>query len=288
MKCVVVIPVYRTVPKQSEAASFMQCLQVLASYDIYVLTYRELDLSRYRQMSDACGKSFYVMYFARDYFASVQSYNRLMLEKSFYQSFSSYQYMLIYQLDAWLFNDELEMWCDKGYDYIGAPIFGIAGRDCKGNILYTREMTGVGNGGFSLRRIQFCLQMLNRPGWVPLVKPVYLWKSARWKYGKSGNKVVAYLKILGEFLLKLGGYRNTLDYYVASFKLNEDMFFSLCATHIWLHPKVNIPTPNEAMLFSFEVNPSLLYSQTQRLPFGCHAFEKYEFDSFGSRYIQLH
>lgn len=31
-KCVVVIPVYRDIPKPSEAASFMQCLHVLGKH----------------------------------------------------------------------------------------------------------------------------------------------------------------------------------------------------------------------------------------------------------------
>ena len=29
--------------------------------------------------------------------------------------------MLIYQLDAYVFKDELLNWANKGYDYIGAP-----------------------------------------------------------------------------------------------------------------------------------------------------------------------
>ena len=160
-KCVVVIPVYRDIPEPSEAASFMQCLHVLANYDIYVLTYEELDLSCYCQMSEICNKQFQIKYFARDYFGSVQAYNRLMLERALYKSFIPYKYMLIYQLDAWVFRDELEMWCDRGYDYVGAPVFGIMGKDDYGNVIYTRKMTGIGNGGFSLRRIQYCLQMLN-------------------------------------------------------------------------------------------------------------------------------
>ena len=63
--------------------------------------------------------------------------------------------------------------------------------------------------------------------------------------------------------------------------------FSLYANDVWLHPNVNLPLPDEDILFSFEVNPSFLYAKVQRLPFGCHAFEKFEFDSFWSQYISL-
>ncbi|WP_373255073.1 DUF5672 family protein [Phocaeicola vulgatus] len=99
--------------------------------------------------------------------------------------------------------------------------------------------------------------------------------------------IINILKIISEFILKLCGFRNSLKYYATSFNLNEDMFFSLYANDVWLHPNVNLPLPDEAILFSFEVNPSFLYAKVQRLPFGCHAFEKFEFDSFWSQYISL-
>lgn len=36
---------------------------------------------------------------------------------------------MIYQLDAWVFNDELSSWCSLGYDYIGAPFFPYRGKN---------------------------------------------------------------------------------------------------------------------------------------------------------------
>lgn len=259
-------------------------MKILANYDIYVLTYKELNLSRYRQIAESLGKPFLTIFYDSSYFVSVQAYNRLLFEKSFYKSFLQFKFILIYQLDAWVFRDELSMWCDKGYDYIGAPLFDVAGHDSKGNPFYTNEMAGVGNGGFSLRRTVFCYKMLDRFRFLPLIKPVPLWKTAVWKYRKSKKR---YVKAVCETLLKSFGYRNTINYYAKNFKLNEDMFFSLYVGQIWFHPKVNLPSTDEAMRFSFEVNPSLLYARTLRLPFGCHAFEKFEYNSFWREYIKF-
>lgn len=37
-------------------------------------------------------------------------------------------------------------------------------------------MLGVGNGGFSLRRIQYCIKLLERWKRLPYLTPDYLWK----------------------------------------------------------------------------------------------------------------
>jgi hypothetical protein len=43
------------------------------------------------------------------------------LSEEFYQAFTDFEFMLIYQLDAFVFRDELADWCRSGYEYIGAP-----------------------------------------------------------------------------------------------------------------------------------------------------------------------
>lgn len=58
---------------------------------------------------------------ADEHFVSVDSYNEMMLSPDFYRRFQVYDFMLIYQLDAFVFRDELDEWVAKDYDYIGAP-----------------------------------------------------------------------------------------------------------------------------------------------------------------------
>lgn len=166
MVCVVV-PVYKAKPTLSEMASFRQCLTVLRNYDICVITYKGLDLPVYDELSLETRKEYKLRFFAKDYFASVAGYNSLCLSVSFYERFLDYKYMMIYQLDAWVFRDELSYWCSLGYDYIGAPWFF---RDKK-DIEYTKKMEGIGNGGFSLRKISHCLKVLNFPSLLPFCSP---------------------------------------------------------------------------------------------------------------------
>ena len=153
-KVCVVIPIYKKKPTDLEMASFRQVLKVLSRYDIIVYTYCGLDLSVYSNLALACNKNFIVEYFDKSYFSSVKGYNRLCLTIDFYKRVSAYKYMLIYQLDAWVFCDELEFWCNKGYDYVGAPWFTNWGTHEEGEALWC-----VGNGGFSLRNISFFIKM---------------------------------------------------------------------------------------------------------------------------------
>jgi len=88
------------------------------------------------------------------YFSSVPAYNRLCFSSAFYRAFSEYEYMLVCQLDAWIFADRLSEWVARGYDYIGAPwcIFCRNRQACDAN--NRNECVGaVGNGGLSLRRV---------------------------------------------------------------------------------------------------------------------------------------
>lgn len=44
--------------------------------------------------------------------------------------------------------------------------------------------------------------------------------------------------------------------------------------------------PKEALEFAFERFPSEMYKITGKLPFGCHAWEKYEYESFWKKFIK--
>ena len=114
---VVVIPVYKTTLTKYEEMSLNQCVKVLADYSLVVVKPVSLDinelLSRYSLLK--------VENFSDDCFSDLRAYNKLVLKEDFYQRFANYQYMLIFQLDAYVFRDELLDWARQGYDYIGAP-----------------------------------------------------------------------------------------------------------------------------------------------------------------------
>lgn len=268
MTCAVVIPVYKAKPTVVEMASFKQCLTVLKNYDIYIITFKGLDLSVYSEISLSVQKKYKLHFFTEDYFTSVVGYNRLCLSISFYERFLDYEYMMIYQLDAWVFNDELSSWCSLGYDYIGAPFFSLSRKERK----YTKRVEGVGNGGFSLRKISYCLRVLHFPPFLPFITPKML-------FLKDFS-----LKEWVQYPFKLLGVRNNLNYFRR--KINEDVIFSLLAQRSWI--SCQLPPFDVALKFAFEINPSYLYKiNDEKLPFGCHAFEKYEYDTFGQKHIRI-
>lgn len=142
----ITIPAYKAKLTPLEEISLMQVRRVL---------------SRYPQIFFAPEKFSYsgdTITFERHFFDSIQSYCRLMMSPRFYEAFKDFDYILIYQLDAFVFYDALEDFCRLGYDYIGAPWSFIAWHDTK------PPTPRVGNGGFSLRKVQACRNLVNEFG----------------------------------------------------------------------------------------------------------------------------
>ena len=77
--------------------------------------------------------------------------------------------MLIHQTDCFVFKNELNEWCNKGYDYIGPPwihkewMEGFA-RNLKMPFL-KNYLSVVGNGGFSLRKVRK-FYLFSKINWV--------------------------------------------------------------------------------------------------------------------------
>lgn len=279
--CAVVVPVYQP-PSALEAVAFRQCLRVLGGrWPIYLVSHQDADLAAYRTMAREAGIELHYRYFAAHYFASVAGYNRLMLSPAFYEQFAEYEYILIHQTDALVWRDELAEWCRRGYDYVGAPIHF---RQSDGSM--SPKVWGVGNGGLSLRRTQYCLNLLQRGlhGWQkhrPFMRMSGLTRRCDMKWH-------SYLGLL----LRRLGQKNTLAYFLRK-QINEDVLFSVYAAHSWLRPR--IPDEATARQFAIEAFPSKYFphpmaseaapteqatTEKARLPFGCHAYDKNEFENY--------
>lgn len=232
----VIVPVYRIKLNEFEKISLEQNNRVLHAYPRVFIKPQSLDISELLKEFP----EFSVESFDDTYFTSIQSYNRLMMSPELYQRFSDTEYMLLCQLDAYIFRDELAEWCQKGYDYIGAPWVipfsyrlpfirqyrnwirkpGIEIRDNK-----------VGNGGLSLRKISSHL--------------------------KATEKLQ---DIVRHYLSQTAGYL-----------YNEDVFFSLEVNRHGMD--FQYPTLQEALRFSFDRYSSLCYRKNHKeLPFGCHGW----------------
>ena len=260
------IPIYNPYPSKSELYSFQQCYKVLSRYDKYVITFKGLDLREYQS---SIQEAIECKFFNKDYFASISGYNTLLKEYVFYNTFKDYADILIYQLDAWVFKDTLMEWCKKGYDYIGAPWFSNYGSYEDGEHLWM-----VGNGGLSLRKIKKFLQVTNPQTHYKSICEIFETEY----YG---------LKTLLACLSKCLGKRNTIAYYRDFYKCQyEDAYFTVILSR-FKNLKMTFPTAEEAAYFSFEKSPKYLYELTNHiLPFGCHAWEKYD-KEFWSDKIKL-
>src|SRR5215510_1480529 len=105
--------------------------------------------------------------FPNKFFGSLVAHTRLMLSRKFYQTFKEYKYILLYHLDALVFSDQLMQWCATDLDYIGAPWL-----NCR-DTPYVK-VSKVGNGGFSLRKIESFLRVINSRTYA--VQPTEYWK----------------------------------------------------------------------------------------------------------------
>lgn len=261
--CIILVPVYKDVLSQDEAASLRQLENVLGHWDIRFVCPESLDMSAYDAITKAPLEK---ERFNESFFDGIAGYNRLMRDNAFYRRFEEYEYMLIYQLDAWVFKDELQYWCNQGYDYIGAPWFSRFGTHEEGHKIWR-----CGNGGFSLRKIDTFIHCTS------LDIPVYsLWGIISHANRHILRNIIRYIR-----------YPNNMDWFINHLANTwEDAFFCCDLSETSLALKC--PKPEVAARFSFESSPSYLFSLTRgKLPFGCHAWRKMQFEDFWSMYIKL-
>lgn len=156
MSVVITIPIYRDFLSTTEKISLRQVKRILGNYPCVFVAPESLVFD-YEGLEDGIA----VERFPDHYFTSITSYSQLLLNETYYARFAAYDYLLIYQLDAFVFADRLQEFCDLGYDYIGAPI-------APSNPIWHAIGARVGNGGLSLRKISAARQALKR--WEQLPK----------------------------------------------------------------------------------------------------------------------
>lgn len=146
--CCIVVPIHTMQMDTYQYASIVQTAKKLHNFDMYIAYPNGLDVSSLEKLT------FKRMPFDQKWFASYGAYNRLCMSKCFYAAFTQYDYMLIAQTDTWIFKDELQHWCNCGYDYIGAPLCHYCKNIHHCNYVEDPIDVIVGNGGLSLRRIK--------------------------------------------------------------------------------------------------------------------------------------
>ena len=190
----------------------------------------------------------------------VGSTSKLMMSEAFYSRFIEFDYILVTQLDTYIFRDELLYWCQKGYDYIGAPWIpsiyhrlpvskltaSIKAKYCEiFNIPNSHDIHyNVGNGGLSLRKVSSHLRAVTD---LP--------------------DVINYF---------INHKRNSM--------FHEDVFFSLEVNKHGSNFKY--PDFKEALNFSFDIHPKICFKMNgEKLPFGCHGWHKIRMQKFWKQII---
>ncbi|MBQ7206519.1 MAG: hypothetical protein IJS01_01845 [Lentisphaeria bacterium] len=253
-KAAVTIPVYRREPEKSEKESLAQCVRVLGGkHPLILFAPGSLAIGPYLEIAPEAR----VERFGDGSFTSINGYSSLLLSRDFYARFSSFEHILIYQLDAWVFRDELDLWCEKKYDYIGAPFY--LGKDVI-----------IGNGGFSLRRVEAMKRVLTAPGGrmfsCGLLRRFF---GTHWRNGD-------YLRAFGQ-LLRFAGIGNSREAFLERMcrdGSNEDMVFSYLNSR-FVRNGLLMPDAQEAAHFALDAACEEFFERGGcRPPFGIHGWTK--------------
>jgi hypothetical protein len=258
---VILIIVHKPDLTDLEIRSLQQCFKVLGEFPIKLIAPEKLDITSYELAQPGIEVDFINPKWQSTY----AMFNRLKIEPLLYKRYRRYDYILFYELDAWVFKNELIHWCSQGYDYIGAPWFEgwqHASEDA--------PFLGIGNGGFSLRNIKAHLRVLDTFSYVTpfnvMVRDFLDQPSIRTLARISKDLTI----------------RNNTFHLFNNFAMNEDLFWGriVASKFKWF----KIPDLKTALRFSIEVNPHLYIKSKDDLPFGCHSWSKFN-QEFWNQFI---
>lgn len=195
---VIVVPFYREEMTMAERVSLNQLYRVLGRYPIVFVIPERLRESIFLQDKN-------VETFPDTCLSSRREYSKMLLNPQFYQRFRQYEYMLIYQLDAFVFKDRLLDFCSLSYDYIGAPM----------RPLWLESVRiKVGNGGFSLRKISSCIKVTS------IREQIYVNTNRRKLFEEAEDKFFGYC-----------GYNKKIPFCVPSIKIAADFAVEYDVAH---------------------------------------------------------
>lgn len=229
MNTAILIPIYKSKVNLFEDLSLNQVLKILDEYSIIFVCPNNLDTSYYHNKI----KNGTFERFDDSFFIGLEGYNKLMLSLDFYKRFINFQYILILQLDVFVFRNAIEYWSNQGFVYIGSPMPKIIIEGIKHkyfldfNLTIPEPFEPLFNGGFSLRHVNSFIEIIN-----------------------ENNE--------------------TIDQLIEK-KWFEDTVFSIL--FLQKKTKYKLPNTKIALKFAFETYPEKSYISTNfELPMGAHAW----------------
>lgn len=259
----VVIPIYTLKLSDVDWLALRQCFKVLGHYDIAIIKPKSLDLSQFPDLIGG-NPQYRVEAFDDSYFAGREGYNRLMLSTDLYRRFLDSRYIFIHQSDVYVFRDELEQWCQRGYDYIGAPWLPAEG--------------DVSGWNLPRRAIYMLRQLMGKR--KSSCHPINL----KYRVGNGGCSL-RHTRHLHDASVKLADALARAAADSSTSENFEDVVWSVRVNE--LSPgTLRIAPYQEAALFSIESHPSMAMRITGgQLPMATHAFARRRNRTFWKQYI---
>jgi hypothetical protein len=200
---------------------------------------------------------------------SNKSYNKFLISKEYYINFKNYNYLLLYQLDTWVFSLQLENILLNEFDFIGAPILSEDRH-------FPIEIIDGCNGGVSIRKVDTFIKILDRE-YIFSLYDLY-------SHIGFGNKINQPFKRLLKILFSRFIFF-TKPNVLWPFHLNEDLFWTVIIPNKFSDFKIS--DFKTSMHFCFDQEPQFLYNlNNNELPLFAHAIEKYDF-KFWEPFIQI-
>ena len=242
-----------------EQISMRHLLHYFGEYDKYLIAPRGMAVPH---------EGFRVKRFPRKYFGCGTAHNRLTYALSFYKAFEEYEFIFFYHLDSLAFSNQLPLWCKTDLDYIGAPWLPCADTPWV-------KRARVGNGGFTLLRVQAALQVLHNRY---RQQPMQVWVDLIDHNAHLFEPVVNLLRRLP--VPRLGAVERARARWSqienpTQHGLNNDLFWADQAVRYL--PTFKVASVEQGLRFAFEAAPRTCYEMAGgQLPFGCHAWTKFD------------
>jgi hypothetical protein len=257
---VIIIPIHKNFNEltKGEKTSLKRTLDVFKEEDIFLIISESLDILNF-QFELTQNLNFTII--PEVHFRDINSYSKLLMSSYFYSLFKKYKWMLICQLDTYIFRNELFYFTNRNdYFFIGAPVIDSDLKDWP-------KRSWVGNGGLSLRRIDICFEISLKL------------ENLKTELKVSPSSLIMSNSLFSSLLRMVMGkihkvkFNKFLLRYFLDYQVNEDIFWCLWVPSFYT--KFKSSDINTAAKFSFEKFSSDMYNSIHQLPMGCHAWEKY-------------
>jgi hypothetical protein len=264
-ECHVVVPTHKESLNGYEEMALINNLKVLCEWPCTICLPFGVSKNYYIQLVTKHKLNALVINLPEGYLGSIEKYNKLLLSPIFYEMFIDSKYILITQVDVWIFRDELKYWIDKKYDYIGAPLFLPQNREIKK--LENLMLPYGGNGGLSLRNVEKTLELTQTPkryfslGKI-LIAIFFLARYHNWNFFKI-------------FLYSVNQLWHDPKAFREKHQIYEDVMISVF--YAIYNRKYRVAPAKVSLGFSIEVHSSIFLDSFFRFnsPFGLHGYDKY-------------